>query len=115
MRGERHESDASSRDRHHVFGETAIIVAIGLVLVASAVVPTVARSAPDHPDASICVTVQAGDTLWSLARRHAPEGWSASETRAELIRLNPSSTHTLHVGAELRVPIEWGSTLIAER
>jgi LysM repeat protein len=115
MRGERHESRTSGRRRDHVFGETVIIIVIGLVLIASALLPAMARSTPDRSAASVCVTVQAGDTLWSLARRHAPEGWTASETRAELIRLNPSSTDTLDVGAGLRVPIEWGSTLIAER
>jgi nucleoid-associated protein YgaU len=52
---------------------------------------------------AVAVTVEAGDTLWSLARAHAPE----RDPRAvvhDLVRLNGLPSSTVAVGERLLVP-----------
>jgi LysM repeat protein len=74
-----------------------LTVAAALVVVA---ITLIARSGPDRTN---FVTVEPGDTLWSVALRVAPD----RDPRAvveDVIAINRLSDNTIHVGEVLRVP-----------
>jgi Tfp pilus assembly protein FimV len=86
----------------HVVAAAVAVLAIGLVLLARASVPAgsaAGASAPARmPDV---VTVRAGDTLWSIASRLAPQRDPRAEI-AELQRLNRLGSAALVPGQVLR-------------
>jgi len=81
-------------------------VAIGfLVLLATVVIGVLApasRAADPATPAPIAV-VQPGDSLWSIAERHAP-GHDPIAAVEEIRRLNRLDGYTVHAGQRLAVP-----------
>jgi hypothetical protein len=76
-----------------------LLVAASLLMVA----PGLARGdGPERPVARVTYTVQAGDTLWVIARRAAPER-DPREVVDELIRDNRLQGQ-LHPGQQLSLP-----------
>jgi nucleoid-associated protein YgaU len=79
---------------------------LALLLVAASflmVAPGLARGdGPERPVARVTYTVQAGDTLWVIARRAAPER-DPREVVDELIRDNRLQGQ-LHPGQQLSLP-----------
>ena len=80
---------------------TGAVVALGTLLVWLAALS--APSAPAAPAAPHSVTVQAGDTLWSIATRIAPDRDPRAEIAA-LQRRNHLASVDLTPGQVLRVP-----------
>jgi len=89
-------------------GRRAIaVVFAGAVLVALAVIPW--RAVADQPAGTIptgwvTVTVDPGDTLWSLAQTADP-GADPRPLIAEIRRVNGLGTSTLQPGQSLAVPV----------
>lgn len=54
--------------------------------------------------ASQAVTVRAGDSLWSIAKEHAPEHRDIREYIYEMKQLNRLNSSTLHEGMKLLLP-----------
>ncbi|HEY8473584.1 MAG TPA: LysM peptidoglycan-binding domain-containing protein [Natronosporangium sp.] len=69
-------------------------------LVAALAASTSRADAPVPPRTAV---VQPGDTLWSVAERHAPSG-DPYGTIEEIRRLNGLSGNTIHPGQELLLP-----------
>jgi nucleoid-associated protein YgaU len=87
--------------RRGVLALTAAVAALGGLLVWLA-----ALSAPEHgaaPAAPHAVTVQVGDTLWSIATRVAPDSDPVAEVAA-LQRRNQLTGADLTPGQLLRIP-----------
>lgn len=107
---------ATTRTGGRALSEIALLSLIGLGLVASAVVPALVDDRPANEDAATAyVVVRAGDTLSSLAQRHAPQGWTPARTRVELDRLNDLGAEQLMVGQRLVVPSTAERLLVAGR
>jgi LysM repeat protein len=87
------------RGRAVVTGLFLNLLVAGLVAVLLA-----GGSAPaDRPAATGTVVVQAGDTLWSIAKRVDPAG-DPQRTVAELRELNGLQASTIEVGQQLVLP-----------
>jgi LysM repeat protein len=71
---------------------TAAVVVVAMTLIA--------RSGPDRISQ---VTVEPGDTLWSVALRVAPDRDPRAEIE-DVIAINGLQDDTIHVGEVLRVP-----------
>jgi nucleoid-associated protein YgaU len=83
----------------HAVAAAVAVLAIGLVLFARASAPSAPSSTAHHvPDT---VTVQAGDTLWSIASRLAPQRDPRAEI-ADLQQLNRLGGAALVPGQVLR-------------
>lgn len=80
----------------------------GTLLVAAALAVPLSRTlaaiqAEPKPVAVASYTVQAGDTLWTIARRLDPSG-DARAGVDRLMRLNHLTSGALHVGRTLQLP-----------
>lgn len=78
-----------------------VLLALGLVLTAWLSAPSSSSAAGDVPPMPAMVTVQAGDTLWSLATRLAPDT-DPREVVSDLRRVNSLDSVTLQPGQVLR-------------
>jgi nucleoid-associated protein YgaU len=83
-----------------VLSAVVLLLGLGLVWLARASAPS---SAGTHPAAPAAVTVQSGDTLWSIASRVAP-GQDPRAEVAALQRRNHLSGVDLTPGQVLQVP-----------
>jgi LysM repeat protein len=82
------------------------LVVLGFLLTLAALVVALAAPATQAADPSgeaPVAVVHAGDTLWSVAERHAP-GAERFATIEEIRRLNGLPDYTVHVGQRLRLP-----------
>jgi Tfp pilus assembly protein FimV len=105
----------SALDTEHVFGHSrsmrnarvrrgrAAVLTIGLSLILAA--PAAARAMTGDREASPATpyVVQAGDTLWSIALRHAP-GRDPRIVADAIARTNDLDPGSLVPGQELRLP-----------
>jgi Tfp pilus assembly protein FimV len=85
-------------------GRGVLALATGVALLGAALVLLAWRSAPAAPvsrSIPAVVTVQSGDTLWSIASQAAPDRDPRAEV-AELQRLNRLGGSGLVVGQDLR-------------
>lgn len=83
-----------------------VVLTVAVAVLAGALLWLAARSAPAEvagPATPHAVTVQAGDTLWSISARVAPQRDPRAEV-AELQRVNKLSGPYLTPGQTLRVP-----------
>ncbi|MFC3690137.1 LysM peptidoglycan-binding domain-containing protein [Aquipuribacter hungaricus] len=102
-----------------VLGVATAVLAAGLVLAWVALAATVApgASAGDGragvlsgagaqtlPTETVAVVVAPGDTLWQLARDHAPERDPRSVV-ADIVQLNDLGSAGVQAGTEVRVPV----------
>jgi nucleoid-associated protein YgaU len=87
--------------RRGVYVVAAALAVLAVALVALARVSAPAASPAAGPSVPDTVTVQAGDTLWSIAGRLAPHGDPQAEV-ADLQRLNHLSGTALVPGQVLR-------------
>jgi LysM repeat protein len=89
----------TSRGRAVVIGLLLNLLVVGLAAAFLA-----GGSAPaDRPAATATVVVQAGDTLWGIAKRVDPTG-DPQRTVAELRELNGLQASTIEVGQQLVLP-----------
>jgi nucleoid-associated protein YgaU len=89
----------TSRGRAVVIGLLLNLLVVGLAAAFLA-----GGSAPaDRPAATATVVVEAGDTLWSIAKRVDPTG-DPQRTVAELRELNGLQASTIEVGQQLVLP-----------
>lgn len=101
-------------DHHRVMHRTYVrrrrtVAIVGTALIAVLLSPLAAgavrRGEAPAPPAQQVVVVQAGDTLWSIAQRVAPEA-DPRATIAEIERVNPSvDPGGLVPGQSLSVPV----------
>ncbi len=84
----------------HVLAAALAVLALGLVLIARASAPAAGSGSASRPMPDT-VTVHAGDTLWSIASRLAPQRDPRAEV-ADLQRLNGLGTAGLVPGEVLR-------------
>lgn len=101
-------SRRSGGPRHGVLGTLLGILLLpagtAAVLVAGPVSSAPAPGGPGtDPAAGTVAVVHPGDTLWSVAARHAPsrDPYGVIE---DIRRLNDLDDHTIHPGQELRIP-----------
>jgi LysM repeat protein len=78
------------------------VLAAGLVWLAWLSAPGTATTGPSRPVAPVAITVQPGDTLWSIATHVAPDRDPRAEV-ARLQRLNHLSSADLATGQVLRL------------
>jgi LysM repeat protein len=104
--GDRASVTASGRGRVRLTRRGRAVVVGVLVLLAAlttAVLAPASRAADPSPPAATAV-VQPGDSLWSIAERHAP-GHDPIATVEEIRRLNGLDGYTVHAGQRLAVPL----------
>lgn len=75
-----------------------LALSVSMVAVAAS-----ASRAADPPGARPTAVVQPGDTLWSIASRHAP-GRDPLATIEEIRRLNDLDDYGIYAGQELTLP-----------
>jgi hypothetical protein len=85
------------RGRCAVIGLLALVVSSLIALVAPA------SRASDPPGPAGTAVVLPGDTLWSIAERHAP-GHDPFATVEEIRRLNGLDGYVVHAGQRVAVP-----------
>ncbi len=90
--------------RTHSRGGAALAVGALLLLVAVAVMPTLADLPPRPTEGTTLVRVSPSDTLWSLAREHAVPGATTAQTAQTIRDLNGLGTGHLVAGRTVRVP-----------
>jgi hypothetical protein len=95
-------SAATYRRRRAVLA-LALMVLVGLAVVASAGMGAQGATAA-VPVAAQSIVVTPGDTVWDLARTHAPEGVAAGAYAMEILRLNDVEPARLAPGSVLRLP-----------
>lgn len=78
--------------------------ALASVLIAfPTALPAVGVASPDRGISGSEVVIRPGESLWSVAARHAP-GRDPSETVEEIRRLNRLSGYVVYPGQRLRLP-----------
>ena len=79
---------------------------IALLLVAGLLLSwLVGSSVADEPaPAPVTVVVQSGDTVWELAREHAPAGMSVQDYAMVVVTHNGVSATALRPGSVLELP-----------
>ncbi|WP_186445718.1 LysM peptidoglycan-binding domain-containing protein [Paenibacillus cremeus] len=63
-----------------------------------------AYAASNHNVAQPSVTVESGDTLWSIASEHVAKGQDVREYVFKLKQVNGLSSSTVHEGQKLLLP-----------
>ncbi|MBO2531563.1 LysM domain-containing protein [Planifilum fulgidum] len=66
------------------------------------------RAAGDGPEPTVDVRVEPGDTLWSLARRHADDSVDIRELISDIRRINQLEDAVIHPGQTLKIPVRKG-------
>lgn len=79
---------------------------LGGIAVAVGVMPVAARPERDSQRPPLAVQVVYGDSLWTLARRHADRGRDVREVVAALREANAVSASDLQPGMVLLIPAE---------
>jgi len=92
--------------RRALLGRRLAEVLITVVLAAAVFATTAVAGSADvtTPAATITVVVQPGDTVWSLAARHAPRGANVQAFVAEVVHNNAIEPTGLIPGSTLEVP-----------
>lgn len=75
----------------------------GALVVLPALVPSAGVASPDRGVGRSHVVVRPGDSIWSVAVRHAPDR-DPSVTVEEVRRLNHLPGYVVHPGQRLRLP-----------
>jgi len=89
------------RKREVTSVELLLIAALAVALIVGAAL----SGGPDaHPERLIPVRIEAGDSLWSLARTHPVDGLTTAETAELLAEINGLGDPSLRAGAEILVP-----------
>lgn len=63
------------------------------------------KAAGDGPVPTVEVRVKPGDTLWSLARRHADHSIDVRELISDIRRINQLEDAMIHPGQTLKIPV----------
>lgn len=79
-----------------------VLLVIAVIVVCVAMWLGGARAASAHDTAT--VRVRAGETLWTLAHRHAVDGQSTEQTAQLIADLNGLQGGELRQGQEIKVP-----------
>jgi nucleoid-associated protein YgaU len=95
---------AASRERMLVRRRRSLLAAVALVVVVFGLLAGPRATAPaSRPGTPRAVTVRAGDTLWDLATRYAPEGMDARAYLDAIIELNGLGG-SVPEGTRIRLP-----------
>ena len=98
---------ASTRRRSRVRltrrGRAVLLALLVAVMAVVAILLASASRAADPTGPPPTAVVRPGDTLWSVAERHAP-GRDPYGTIEEIRRLNGIADYTVHAGQELQLP-----------
>ena len=109
---ERSRSGVTGRERRPVrptrrgrAARSAILstVLAGVLIALPTALPAVGVASPDRGISGSEVVIRPGESLWSVAARHAPDR-DPSETVEEIRRLNHLSGYVVYPGQRLRLP-----------
>jgi hypothetical protein len=76
---------------------------VGVLIALPTAVPGIGVASPDRGAGGSQVVIRPGDSLWSVAMRHAP-GRDPSETVEEIRKLNRLPGYVVHPGQRVRLP-----------
>ena len=80
-----------------------IVVLLTFVISSIATMTYVEGSSPEVSYNTI--TVESGDTLWSIAEKHAEQGTDIRKFIYEIVNINDLDTVILSIGQELTIPV----------
>jgi LysM repeat protein len=75
----------------------------GVLIALPTALPAVGAASPDRGISGSEVVIRPGESLWSVAARHAPDR-DPTETVEEIRRLNRLSCYLVYPGQQLRLP-----------
>jgi len=82
-----------------------VLLVLALVTLAVLGLPRIFAVDAEAPGGGMTrVVVQAGDTLWDLAKAHGPAGVDPRRTVDRIRRVNGLTTARIHPGQELLIP-----------
>lgn len=89
------------------------VIVIAVISVGVAVRAVAFAEPPVHDRVEVTVVVQAGETLWDVARRYAPSNADRSAWVAELADRNAVDPGVIQPGTPIVVPVEGQRVLAA--
>jgi hypothetical protein len=94
---------ARAERRHRLTG-ALLMCLLSVSMLAAAAVPGILEADPVLPAQTVAVKVAPGETLWSIAADHAPEGVPTSRMVEAISDLNGLDTGGVPAGAVIHIP-----------